>query len=136
MSQTIYTKILTGEIPSYKVYEDDRVYAFLDIAQVTPGHTLVIPKQHTTSVLETEDELAGHVFLITTKLAKHITTTLQANGCNILTNAHAAAGQEIFHFHVHIIPRFHETDGFMTHFTSSLPTAERLLEVQQLLQTS
>lgn len=133
MSETIFAKILTGEIPSYKIYEDDDVYAFLDISQATVGHTLVIPKIASYSLLETDDKIAAKVFTVATKLAKHIVTTLGADGCNILSNAHASAGQEVFHFHVHIIPRFTDDTGVKFSLLSSNPSAETLQTLQQKL---
>jgi len=133
MAETIFSKILSGEIPSYKIYEDDTVYAFLDIAQITTGHTLVIPKKPSLSLLETDDAIAQEVFLVATKLAKKIVKALHADGCNILTNAHEVSGQEVMHFHVHIIPRFSSDDGFKMSLTSSQPTTEQLIATQQTI---
>ena len=123
---TVFTKILDGDIPSYKVYEDDIAYAFLDISQITAGHTLVIPKKASISLLETADEIAAYIFKIATQLAKKIVQNLGASGCNIPTNAHVVAGQEVMHFHVHIIPRYDENDGLAIKFISSNPTSEDL----------
>jgi Diadenosine tetraphosphate (Ap4A) hydrolase and other HIT family hydrolases len=123
---TVFAKILDGDIASYKVYEDDIAYAFLDISQITTGHTLVIPKKASISLLETDDEIAAYIFKIATQLAKKIVQNLGASGCNILTNAHAVAGQEVMHFHVHIIPRYDENDGLAIKFISSNPTSENL----------
>ncbi|MGL5041635.1 MAG: HIT family protein [Culicoidibacterales bacterium] len=106
MQATIFSKIVNGDLPCYKVYEDDEVLAFLDISQLTKGHTIVIPKIATLSMLEASDAINDKVFSVATKLAKKIVNTFQASGCNILTNAHEAAGQEVMHFHVHIIPRY------------------------------
>jgi len=135
MSTTIFDKILSGELPSYKIYEDDTVYAFLDISQVTLGHTLVIPKTPTLSLLETDDDLAAHVFRVATKLAKKLVAALDADGCNILTNAHPSAGQEVMHFHVHILPRFEHDAGIGVKFVTTKPTSEQLAALQvQLVQ--
>lgn len=133
MDKTVFEMILDGSIPSYKIYEDEFVYAFLDISQTTLGHTLVIPKQKSLSLLETDDETARHVFGIATQLAKHIVQTLDAAGCNILSNAHTAAGQEVPYFHVHIIPRFDENDSIQIGLPSTAPTQEQLQQTQQTL---
>lgn len=133
MSETIFSKILDGSIPSHKIYEDADTYAFLDISQITPGHTLVIPKVPSYSLLETDDELAAKVFKVATKLAKHIVKVLHADGCNILTNAHPVSGQEVFHFHVHIIPRFVDDNGFQLKFVSSSPSQEQLAELRETI---
>lgn len=135
LETTVFDQILTGAIPSYKLYEDDTVYAFLDISQITPGHTLVIPKKPSLSLLETDEATAQAVFNITTKLAKKIVTALGATGCNILTNAHESAGQEVMYFHVHIIPRFVDDTGIDIVFASSSPSTEQLTTIQkQILQ--
>jgi len=133
LTATIFDKILSGELPSYKIYEDDAVYAFLDIAPVSPGHTLVIPKTPSLSLLETDDEIAATVFKHATMLAKSIVATLGADGCNIITNAHESAGQEVMYFHVHIIPRFVGDNGIGVHFTQSNPTQAQLSELQTKL---
>jgi len=133
LTTTIFDKILSGELPSYKIYEDDTVYAFLDISQVTPGHTLVIPKQPSVSLLETEDDIAREVFGKATRLAKAIVKALGADGCNILTNAHSAAGQEVMYFHVHILPRFNADEGIGVKFRTTNPTPDQLETMQKKL---
>jgi len=136
LEQTIFDKILAGELPSYKVYEDDDVYAFLDISQVTPGHTLVIPKIPSPSLLETDDDVAALVFRTATVLAKAIVAALNADGCNILTNAHPSAGQQVMYFHVHILPRFNDDNGIGMSFITSNPTPDQLTAMQaQIIQT-
>ncbi|WP_117170832.1 HIT family protein [Paraliobacillus sediminis] len=108
----IFCKIVSGEIPSSKVYEDDAVYAFLDLSQVTKGHTLVIPKKHTKDIYETSDEIAGDLFARVPKIAKGIKETFQPLGINMLSNTGEAAGQSVFHLHMHLIPRYGKEDGF------------------------
>jgi len=133
LTATIFDKILSGELPSYKIYEDDAVYAFLDISQVSPGHTLIIPKKPSPSLLETDDDIAAIVFQRATILAKIIVRTLGADGCNIITNAHESAGQEVMYFHVHIVPRFSGDDGIGLNFTPTNPTEAQLSELQTKL---
>lgn len=117
MSDCIFCKIGNHEIPGKIVYEDDICLAFLDISQTTNGHTLVIPKQHFTNFLEVDDVTLSHIMKVTKTLANKIMNTLQATGVNILTNANESAGQTVMHFHIHIIPRYDETDGITISFT-------------------
>ncbi|MBM7554124.1 HIT family protein [Thalassobacillus pellis] len=108
----IFCKIINGEIPSAKVYEDDDVYAFLDISQVTKGHTLVIPKHHTKNVYETDEQTAEKLFARIPKIASAIKSTYNPIGLNVLNNNGEAAGQSVFHIHIHLIPRYGSDDGF------------------------
>ncbi|GAE93677.1 histidine triad (HIT) nucleotide-binding protein [Gracilibacillus boraciitolerans JCM 21714] len=111
-SDCIFCKIKNGEIPSAIVYEDDDVYAFLDLSQVTKGHTLVIPKQHTKNIYETDETIASKLFARVPKIANAIKETFQPIGINILSNNEEAAGQSVFHLHLHLIPRYDQEDGF------------------------
>lgn len=113
----IFCKIIAGEIPSKKIYEDDDVIAILDISQATLGHTLVLPKKHYSNLLEIDDEAYTKVMNVAKMLAKKITTNLSASGVNILNNCGQAAGQTVMHFHVHILPRY-ENDDLKIDFTS------------------
>lgn len=117
METCLFCKIIAGEIPSTKVYEDDTVLAFLDIHPVNIGHTLVIPKAHHTNLYETPDEDLAHIMAVVKKLSISIKSGLNADGINIEMNNDAPAGQLIFHTHIHIIPRFSD-DGF-THWPST-----------------
>lgn len=112
MSDCIFCKIINGELPSAKVYEDENVLAFLDISQVTKGHTLVVPKVHQPNVYELTPEAAKHVFSAVPKIARAIKAAYNPIGLNLLNNNGEFAGQSVFHFHVHIIPRYGENDGF------------------------
>lgn len=116
MSDCIFCKIANKEIKGQYIYEDERCVAFLDLSQATYGHTLVVPKTHVKNILEVDEALSAHLFKVTTRLAKHICTTLHAKGCNIITNANEVAGQTVPHFHIHIIPRYNEDEGFKTFF--------------------
>ena len=108
----IFCKITQGDIPSAKVYEDDYVYAFLDLSQVTKGHTLIIPKTHSKDIYETAGEIASTLFARVPKVANAIKKTYEPLGINILSNTGEAAGQSVFHLHIHLIPRYGEGDGF------------------------
>ena len=117
MTDCIFCKIISGDIPSYQVYEDDDVLAFLDITQTTKGHTLVVPKKHIRNVLEMSAEDAATLFSKIPHIASHITQRLSASGMNILQNNEMIAGQTVFHAHVHLIPRYIKDDGFKASFT-------------------
>jgi histidine triad (HIT) family protein len=114
LSDCIFCKIIDGSIPSAKVYEDENVLAFLDISQVTKGHTLVIPKVHKENVFDLTPEIAGHLFQAVPKIANSINEQFQPVGLNLLNNNGEAAGQAVFHYHMHIIPRYGKGDGFGT----------------------
>lgn len=108
----IFCKIAKGEIPSHKVYEDDDVLAFLDISQVTPGHTLVISKKHFDNFLSAEKDIMHKVMDVAQRIGQAQISILGAKGVNVLTNVNKEAGQSVFHFHVHVIPRYIRDEGF------------------------
>lgn len=108
----IFCKIAQGIIPSNVVYEDDDVMAFLDISQVTQGHTLVIPKKHTQNFLTAEKDIMHKVMDVAQRIGQAQISILGAKGVNILTNVNKEAGQSVYHFHVHVIPRYIADDGF------------------------
>ncbi|MBJ6205595.1 HIT family protein [Staphylococcus aureus] len=113
MSETIFGKILTGEIPSFKVYEDDYVYAFLDISQVTKGHTVLIPKKASANIFETDEETMKHIGAALPKVANAIKRAFNPDGLNIIQNNGEFADQSVFHIHFHLIPRYeNDIDGF------------------------
>lgn len=114
METCLFCKMVAGEIPVQKVYEDEHVLGFLDIHPVNIGHTLVIPKIHSANLYDTPDETLSHLFPVIKKLAIAIKKGVGADGINIEMNNDAPAGQIIFHAHIHIIPRF-SGDGF-THW--------------------
>lgn len=101
----IFCKIGAGEIPSFKIYEDELVLAYLDINPFSEGHTLVIPKSHTAGLLDTDDAMLMELIKKVKKIASHIKATLPCDGFNILQNNGEAAGQTVKHIHFHIIPR-------------------------------
>lgn len=105
MDSCIFCKIVKGELPSSKVYEDGDVVAFLDIKPVNPGHTLVIPKKHYVNIHDMPDELFGKVSIAAKKVADAI-LKMGAKGVNIGMNNGEAAGQVVFHAHVHVMPRY------------------------------
>ena len=112
MSDCIFCKIIKGEIPSAKVFENDDVVAFLDISQVTKGHTLVIPKVHKENIFELTPEIASKLFEVVPEISNAIKKAYNPIGLNLLNNNGEKAGQSVFHYHLHIIPRYGEGDGF------------------------
>lgn len=111
MEDCIFCKIIRREIPSTPVYEDEHVYAFLDIKPTNPGHTLVIPREHHANIYTTPDETLGHIVSTARMLAIAIKTAVKADGVNLIMNNDPAAGQLVLHTHLHIVPRF-QADGF------------------------
>jgi histidine triad (HIT) family protein len=110
MDDCIFCKIINGEIPSSKVYEDEEVFAFLDIGPVNKGHTLVIPKEHHETIVDIPDDLLHKVIVVVKKLSKAVKEGVGADGFNVLMSNHEAAGQVVPHAHFHIIPRL-SSDG-------------------------
>lgn len=107
----LFCRIVAGEIPSTKVYEDEYCYAFLDLRPVNIGHTLLVPKAHADNLYDTPNETLAHLAPIIKKISLAIKTALGADGINIEMNNDPVAGQIIFHAHIHIVPRF-SGDGF------------------------
>lgn len=117
MSDCVFCKIIDGEIPSYTIYEDEYVKAFLDISQATPGHTLVVPKKHVANIYEYDEKLAEQVFSRIPKIARAIQKSApDILGMNIVNNNGELAYQSVFHSHFHLIPRYSENDGFSMNF--------------------
>jgi histidine triad (HIT) family protein len=101
----IFAKILRGELPCYKVYEDDKALAFLDIMPRSPGHTLVLPKAPARNILDIPADDLAHVVAVAQKVAKAAIKTFSADGITIQQFNEGAGGQVVFHLHVHVIPR-------------------------------
>ncbi len=108
----VFCKIIAGEIPCYKLYEDEDVLAFLDISQVTKGHALVVSKKHFENFLTTPQEIMHKVMDVAQRIGQVQIKLLGARGVNILSNCYPASGQTVMHFHVHVIPRYNENEGF------------------------
>ena len=105
MADTIFTKIIKGEIPSHKVYEDDHVFAFLDINPLSLGHTLVIPKEAVERLDELSDESAAAIGRVLPRLCRAVLAATGATDYNVLQNNGPLAHQAVFHVHFHIIPK-------------------------------
>ena len=101
----VFAKILRGELPSYKVYEDDHAFAFLDIMPRSPGHTLVIPKAAARNILDVAPDDLAHVMKVVQKIAKASMKVFNADGVTVQQFSEPAGGQVVFHLHVHVMPR-------------------------------
>lgn len=108
----IFCDIIKGDIPSYKIYEDDKTYAFLDISDDAVGHTLVIPKEHYENIMEVPEETLNAVMSTVKKIARHY-VSLGYTGVNLMNASGKSAQQSVFHLHIHIMPR-KEDDGMDT----------------------
>jgi histidine triad (HIT) family protein len=101
----VFARILRGELPSYKVYEDDRAFAFLDIMPRAPGHTLVIPKAPARNILDVAPDDLAHVMKVAQKIARAGMKVFDADGVTVQQFSEPAGGQVVFHLHVHVMPR-------------------------------
>ena len=106
MDNCIFCKIVKGDIPSSVVYEDDSFKAIMDISPASKGHVIIIAKEHAANIFELSDDMACKVFLVAKKIAKAVEMELGCDGVNILQNNGEVAGQTVFHFHMHVIPRY------------------------------
>jgi len=114
VNDCIFCKIVRGEREATVVYGDDRVLSFADIFPLQRGHLLIIPKEHVENIYELDEELAGYLFCITTKLAKVLKSVLKPDGMNIHQSNGRAAGQDVLHLHLHIIPRYGDQRLYLT----------------------
>ncbi|MFA7076679.1 MAG: HIT family protein [Candidatus Izemoplasmatales bacterium] len=132
--ECIFCKIINGDIPSYKVYEDEFVIAILDISQATKGHTLVIPKTHCKNLYELDGVLASEIFKVIPKLANAIKSAFNPIGLNLLINTEKPL-QSVNHFHIHLIPRY-ENDSVEMNFVNNQSNMNHEIysEIQKSIQ--
>lgn len=107
----IFCKIIGGQIPSNTIYEDEDFKVILDISPASKGHALILPKEHYANIYELPQELAEKVMVLAQKLAAHMTEKLGCDGFNLVQNNGEVAGQTVFHFHLHLIPRYKDGDN-------------------------
>ena len=110
----IFCKIAAGEIPSTTLYEDDDFRVIMDIEPASKGHALILPKEHYANLYELDDELTSKVLVLAKKMVVALTDILGCDGYNILQNNGPVAGQTVFHFHMHLIPRYKDDDVTIT----------------------
>ena len=132
---SIFSKIITGEIPSFKIYEDKKVVAILDINPVNAGHVLVIPRLEYVTLMDMPDKLAEHTITVVKHLASELQRITGAQGINVFLNNGVAAGQEVPHVHFHIIPRF-DGDNAIPAWKRNQVSPEDLKELSNLLTNS
>ncbi|ASK28713.1 HIT family protein [Chryseobacterium sp. T16E-39] len=132
MTDCIFCKIINRELPASIIHEDDHVIAFMDIQPVNPGHILVVPKVHKELIAEVDEDLTSRMFKIAAKINRAIRkSNIHSEGINYFLADGEAAGQEVFHTHLHIFPRF-RNDGFGLRFSENytqLPQREELDEI-------
>ena len=131
---SIFTKIVRKEIPSYKVHENDKFYAFLDINPLKKGHTLVIPKKHHEKITDMDSKDVGKIFSLVPKIAKAVLIGANADAFSLAQNNGKAAKQIIPHVHIHIIPRYNKKGTVWT--KRQIPTYEVLSELAVKIRTA
>jgi len=129
----IFCKIIKGEIPSNKIYENQNTYAFLDINPVNHGHTLVIPKKHYINIFDTPEETLKQLILTIKKITPAIKKAVNADGINIGLSNEQAAGQAVFHIHFHIMPRF-KNDGLKLLPQKTYESPEQTKQIAQKIK--
>ena len=115
----VFCKIIRGEIPCHKLYEDDDVLAFLDISQLSKGHALVVSKKHYDNFLSIPHEEMHKVMDVAQRIGQVAIKSLGATGVNVLTNCYESAGQSVMHFHVHVIPRYSDEKSRVIEFKNA-----------------
>ena len=133
--QCIFCRLVAGEIPSARVYEDDLVIAFMDIAQVNPGHVLVATKRHATNLFEITPEEAAAVMQTAQKMAEAVRIAFDPPGLTLLQANGKEGEQTVFHFHLHVLPR-HANDGVGLNWPRKEPAPEVLQDYAQRLRTA
>lgn len=128
----IFCMIAEGQIPSHKIYEDDVCVAFLDLSQANIGHTLIVPKKHFSNIIDLDNDVASHLFSVTSKLTKAISKAFAINDFNILNNCGEVAGQTVHHFHIHIIPR-KANDNIKIELSSNKLSDEQFINVKNTI---
>lgn len=128
----IFCKIANGEIPSTTLYEDEDFRVILDLGPATRGHALLLPKNHFANLFELDDETAQKAILVAKKIAGKMKDALGADGFNLVQNNGEAAGQTVFHFHMHLIPRY-ENDNAGILWEPGETTPEDMAEVKRLV---
>lgn len=126
----IFCKIAGGDIPSKTLYEDDKFRVILDLGPATKGHALILPKNHYANLYELPDETAGEVMKLAKKMAAQMTDRLGCEGFNLVQNNGELAGQTVFHFHMHLIPRYRD-DGQKIGWKPGEVSQEELEEIRK-----
>ena len=128
----IFCKIIAGEIPSHTLYEDEQFRVILDVSPATRGHALILPKQHYANLYELPEDMAADAMRLAKKMMKNMTEILKCDGFNIVQNNGEAAGQTVFHFHMHLIPRYKD-DGEILKYIAGEPDQEELAQIKNII---
>ncbi len=128
----IFCKIIAGKIPSHTIYEDEQFKVILDVGPATRGHALIIPKNHFTNLYELPEEMAADAMKLAKKLMIKMTEKLHCDGFNVIQNNGEVAGQTVFHFHMHLIPRYKE-DGEILKYIAGEPGVEELERIRKTI---
>lgn len=131
-NECIFCKIANGEIPSSTIYEDDLFRVILDLSPATKGHALILPKKHMANIFEMDEETAEKVFVLASWIAKAMKEALNCDGLNIVQNNGEIAGQTVFHFHMHIIPRYNDDGQQINWVPKTSEAAERDMIAEQI----
>ena len=128
----IFCKIINGEIPSHVLYEDEQFKVILDVNPATKGHALILPKEHYANLYELPEETAADAMKLAQRMMRKMTEKLDCDGFNIVQNNGEAAGQTVFHFHMHLIPRC-KNDGEILKYIAGEPGQEELERIKKPL---
>lgn len=129
----IFCKIVSNQIEAVTIYEDEEFKVFLDAFPATKGHVLIVPKDHVANIFELDEDKAGRLFKLASKIAKNIKEKLNIDGLNVVQNNGEIAGQTVFHFHLHLIPRYKD-DKVTIKWATEKTNSEQLKELQQKLE--
>ena len=133
MTDCVFCKIVAGELPAGKVYEDAQTVAFMDLGQVNPGHVIVAVKPHVENIYGLSDDLAAAVFQTAAKVAKAVKATMQPEGMTLLQANEKAGWQTVFHFHLHVVPR-HTNDGLTFTWPAKQPPQQELARLAEQIR--
>lgn len=125
MEECIFCKIAKGEIPSATLYEDEEFRVILDLGPANKGHALILPKAHYENLYDLPDEMAAHAMILAKKIATKMKGILNCDGYNLVQNNGEAAGQTVFHFHMHLIPRYKDDHAGITWTPGTLTSEDR-----------
>lgn len=128
----IFCKIIAGEIPSHTLYEDEMFKVILDVGPATKGHALILPKNHYANLYELPEEDAAQAIKLAKKMMINMTNKLNCDGFNIVQNNGEVAGQTVFHFHMHLIPRY-KNDGEILKYIAGEPSQEELAQIKKII---
>lgn len=128
----IFCKIIAGEIPSHTLFEDEQFKVILDAGPATRGHALILPKDHYANLYELPEDKAADVMKLAKKMMSVMTDKLHCDGFNIVQNNGEVAGQTVFHFHMHLIPRY-KNDGEILKYIAGEPSQDELKQIRKII---